>query len=193
MLSAEPMALWEEESPYLAALWETWEAVRDLSTPGMPATERLRAESFLQDRVLWRSPKVVLFFWPEPLQRQEVIASQAVPEGPAVLARWNQGDTLKPARYFVHKEVNRCLLGHVVMAVLPFLRSRIRFVPDTLRTALYMHCAFELARTVGEQRMCENLRCPQGGVFFPTRRDQRHCDKRCRELAGYHRRRKTKA
>ena len=31
-------------------------------------------------------------------------------------------------------------------------------------------------------------RCPNGGQFFKTRRDQRFCDKRCRELASYHRR-----
>ena len=109
-------------------------------------------------------------------------------EGRNLSERWNDGDTIEPARYFVHKEVNRCLKSHVAMTVLPLLGSRMRFFTDSLRTALYMHFAFELAGIVGEQRTCGNPKCPNGGVMFPKRRDQRYCNKGCRELAGYYRR-----
>jgi len=186
--NAEPLASWERESQSMASLWETLEAVRTLSISGTSANERLRAKLYLEQRVEWRTSDSVGFRWPEPSIRQDTIAHRGSSEGPEVLSNWNPGDTMEPARYYVHKEVNRCLREHVAMGVLPFLGSKIRFFPDSLRTALYMHFAFELAGVVAEQRACENPRCPNGGVMFPNRRDQRHCDKRCRELAGYHRR-----
>ncbi|MDA1128990.1 MAG: hypothetical protein O2913_09860 [Chloroflexi bacterium] len=188
LLLAEPLMLWEEESCLLATLWQTWDAVRTLSTKGMPTDEHLLAKSHLQDRVIWTSANRVLFSWPNPISRREVIAYGATPQGLSLLERWKAGDTIEPARFYVHKQINRCLNGHVQMQVATFQNSKIRFVPDSLRTAIYMHFAFELAGTEGNERTCLNPRCPNGGVFFPTRRDKQYCDTRCRDLAGYHRR-----
>jgi hypothetical protein len=190
MLTAEPLALWEEECRLLVALWETWQAVLALSKRGVPIDEHNRARALLQDRVTWQSSNSVVFSWPDPVMGSDLIMYDGRPEGPTVLSRWEQGDTLEPARYYIHKKVNKCLAGHVQMAVLPFQTSKIRFAPDNLRTALYMHFAFELAGIVGQERTCENPRCPNGGVFLPSRRDQRNCDKNCREMAGYYRRHK---
>ncbi len=62
--------------------------------------------------------------------------------------------------------------------------AMVRHVPDSLLATLYLQLALRIAGTGLSERECEHCRKP----FFPQRRDKRFCNKKCRELAGYHRR-----
>jgi hypothetical protein len=203
LINAEPLTLWGNEARRFAMLWEIWTAVQEGSRRGRDrAKARRDALQVLGDRVQWVSPNRVeitignmaadsTFYSRAPI-------AHSVREGDVadtLLRRWRKGDVVEPARYYVHTEVNRGLAGNVNMAIQPYRTGgmgwsgRISFFPATLLAALHMHLAFELGGIKGEERRCANPTCPNnGGIFFPSRSDQRACDKRCREMANYYRR-----
>ena len=103
-----------------------------------------------------------------------------------LLERWKHGDPVEPVRYFVHREVNISLRGHVSPAVLPFRKGEIFFFPDCLLSSLYTQFMLELSGRSHPATLCERPSC--GRYFEPTHGRQRYCDKRCQQLAYYYRR-----
>lgn len=108
-----------------------------------------------------------------------------IPGRPSSLAgRWRLGEVIEPMRFFVHVEVNRRLKG-VSPHVLPYApaANRITFIPDSLRSALYVLFALELA---GETRtkVCGNEKCLRPGrLFTPNTRRNEYCSDACRKQA----------
>ena len=103
-----------------------------------------------------------------------------------LLERWRHGDPVEPARYFVHREVNKRLRGHVSPAVLPYRKGEIYFFPDCLRGSLYTLFMLELSGRQRPAMLCTRPGC--GRYFEPTHGRQRYCDKPCQQLAYYYRR-----
>jgi hypothetical protein len=190
-VQAEPLSRWESESLSFRMLWETWEAVRTIKFSDSHSNLEIRAaQALLQERIHWRtkSGRSVSYHaeYEDQLINTSVIASAHVRTD--LLELFQHGDVVGPARYYVHEEVNKRLQGHVDLRVLPTtLESqdgRIRFSPNDLLSAIYVHFAVDLAGGRGLERAC--LSCQQ--PFLARRRDQEFCDKNCRERAGYHRR-----
>jgi hypothetical protein len=100
----------------------------------------------------------------------------------ALAGRFKLGDVIEPMRLVVHVEVNKMLRG-VSPAVLPYAPEahRISFIPDCLRSALYVLFALELA---GETRtkVCRNETCPRPTrLFVPQTRRADFCSEECRK------------
>ena len=114
-----------------------------------------------------------------------VLAHEEVGSDIELLERWKHGDPVEPARYFVHREVNKCLRGHVSPAVLPFRKGEIFFFPDCLLSSLYTQLMLELSGRNHPATLCARPGC--GCYFEPTHGRQRYCDKRCQQLAYYYR------
>jgi len=199
--SAEPLVLWLNELLEFRAIYETWRAIQIIDLRDSHSRHRVQAAwDLLSKRIQWRADQTGVVFEVEiraasalsdlpvgyepSLFRGELFASVRDQGGFKLLSRWVPGDALEPARYYVYRAVNRKLQGHVNLAVLPFLQERIRFFPDDLLTGIYIHFAFELAGRRAPERVCEFCHRP----FAIRRRDQRFCNKNCREAAGYHRR-----
>ena len=102
-----------------------------------------------------------------------------------LLERWKHGDPLEPARYFVHREVNNRLKGHVSPAVLPFREGEIFFFPDCLLTSLYTLFMLEISGRNRPAILCERPNC--GRYFEPMHGRQKYCEKQCQQLAYYYR------
>ena len=77
------------------------------------------------------------------------VAHQQMRRGPELLARWEFGDSLEPARYFVHHQINERLKGQTTVAVLPFLDGEIYSFPGTLLASLYALFARAIAKCCG--------------------------------------------
>ena len=76
----------------------------------------------------------------------ELIAHSGVsPAHRQLLEKWQFGDPLEPARYWVHREVNKVMRAHVGPMILPFRNSQMTSVPDCLRGALYALFAQEIS------------------------------------------------
>jgi hypothetical protein len=112
-------------------------------------------------------------------------------ESTELLAHWQQGDVVGPARHFVCEEVNNAVRGHVQPAVLPFRGAEIRFFPDTLLTAIYIHLMLEISQRPRPALMCAREGC--ANYFTPRRRDQIYCSDGCKKLAYYYRHHPRKA
>ena len=104
---------------------------------------------------------------------------------PELLERWNHGDPIEPARYYVHREVNNRQKGHVSPSVLPFRKGEIFFFPDCLLSALYTKFMLELSGRDRPAVLCERPGC--GSYFQPEHGRQQYCEKRCQQLAYYYR------
>ena len=114
-----------------------------------------------------------------------VLAHEELSSARELLERWEHGDPIEPARYYVHREVNKRLKGHVSPTVLPYRKGEIYFFPDCLRSALYTLFMLELS---GRQRptvLCARPRC--GRYFKPAHGRQQYCERRCQQLAYYYR------
>jgi hypothetical protein len=75
--------------------------------------------------------------------------------------------------------------GHFGMIVHGLGNGHITYHPSDLRGALYEGMALGLARKQSGRR-CESPKC--GRLMDLRRRDQRYCNKKCRDNAGYYRR-----
>jgi hypothetical protein len=200
-ISVESLTVWSWELSAFRPLWETWQAVTIMADVASYTSPRVRAAgALLNKRIRWSEvdgdPKVTYhdgdtvaapsvnlpapFDAPWPGGWSTIAASWLHPE---VFELFRRGDTVEPARFHVCEAVNARLKGHVDLAVLPF-HKRMRFFPDTLLTAIYVLFAQDLAGARGKEMTCEFCQQP----FVMRRRDQRFCDKNCREAAGYHRR-----
>ena len=115
-----------------------------------------------------------------------VLAHEETGNDVELLERWEHGDPVEPVRYFVHREVNIGLRGHVSPAVLPFRKGEIFFFPDCLLSSLYTQFMLELSGRNRPATLCGRPGC--GRYFEPTHGRQKYCDKSCQQLAYYYRR-----
>ena len=114
-----------------------------------------------------------------------VLANEEIGSDIELLERWKYGDPLEPARYFLHREVNKLLRGHVSPSVLPFRKGEIFFFPDCLLSSLYTHFMLELSGRNRPAMLCARPGC--GRYFEPAHGRQRYCEKNCQQLAYYYR------
>ncbi len=206
----ESLHFWQNEVAQMAALLAVWELVRlnrsnalsqvvRWTSPGRP-----RAVIFyygLISDLAQTSSQAPITVYEEALTRRDPIGQASVPHftmlayeekaGDAeLLNRWQFGDPLEPARYYVHREVNKRLKDHVSPAVLPYRKGEIYFFPDCLLSALYTLFMLELS---GRQRppiLCARQNC--GRYFEPVHGRQRYCETRCQQLAYYYRKKGKK-
>ncbi len=101
-----------------------------------------------------------------------------------LLERWTFGDVLEPVRYYVCREVNKALDGHIDRVVLPYLDGGVHYVPDSLLAAVYVAFQDVIAGAVRAERECLNC----GSPFTPTRKDKRYCNDNCAKRASDRRR-----
>lgn len=99
-----------------------------------------------------------------------------------LLDRWDRGDPIEPARYFVYREVNKQMEGRVSPAVLPYRRGDIFFFANGLLGAMYAMFAAELSGRLLPPTQCRGC----GEYFNPNSRKQKYCEDRCRKLTWYH-------
>ena len=206
----ESLGYWRREIVRMARLVALWELVkggrqRDLShlvqwaPPGEP--QQVRLYLVVVDGKI--RPDLAQFMRQRPPEFQNyvhqdedlagrmlhgevtVLAYEENASDVELLERWKHGDPIEPARYFVHREVNKRLRGHVSPAVLPYRKGEIYFFPDCLRGALYTLFMLELS---GRQRPAMLCARPGCGLYFePTHGRQRYCEKPCQQLAYYYR------
>ena len=84
--------------------------------------------------------------------KQEDIASYI--ERPDLLERWRFGDVIAPAKYYVCREVNKRLEGHVSPEVFPFVNGKIFLRPDSLYAALWLMVLNEITGNL-KIRQCD--------------------------------------
>ena len=81
--------------------------------------------------------------------------------------------------------ISRKLRSHVDVALLEDTGgATVRHAPDSLLAAGYLQLAFRIAGRGPREKECAHCHEP----FLSGRRDQQYCTKKCRELAGYYRR-----
>ena len=211
MVIGESVGFWKKEIERMARLISLWEFImqggrRELSqlvewTPqGAPQQVRL----YLVDIDGKLRPDLAQFMRQRPDEfrdhfRQDkdratrmrhsevrVLAHEESGSDIELLERWKHGDPVEPVRYFVHREVNISLKGHVSPAVLPFRKGEIFFFPDCLLSSLYTQFMLELSGRSRPAMLCERSSC--GRYFEPIHGRQKYCDKRCQQLAYYYRR-----
>ena len=119
-----------------------------------------------------------------------VVAHEEIGSDIELLERWVHGDPVEPARYFVHREVNNRLKGHVSPAVLPFRKGEIFFFPDCLRSALYTLFMLELSGRQRPAMLCARPGC--GRYFEPEHGRQQYCETHCQQLAYYYRKKEKR-
>jgi hypothetical protein len=181
---AEPLEFWLTEL-------DDWCELRELAQALERDSETDRG--LLRARVVWRPAGVSYEHGLGRMRRSQLIASARLWQDAELLERLRDGNWRDAIDYFVCREVNNKLRGHVNPSVLPFADRRIRHFMDSLLAGLYFEFARELSgrgdATI--EKECANPQCVQ--LFRPTRRDRRYCSGPCRSLAGYHKRARTRA
>ena len=214
-LLGESLGFWQKEIEHMARLMALWELVkrgcrRELShlvqwtPPGKPQQVRLYLVSaggeLRPDLAQWMRQYPGEF---HDDVRQDgdragrmtyrevtVLAHEELSSDIELLERWDHGDPVEPARYFVHREVNNRLKGHVSPAVLPFRKGEIFFFPDCLLSSLHTLFMLDLSGRRSPAILCARPRC--GRYFEPMHGRQKYCDKRCQQLAYYYRSKESK-
>jgi hypothetical protein len=115
--------------------------------------------------------------WPRPAPR----APRGTDGPPA-------DELLRRARDYLYHTLNARLRGHV-HAEISAKGDTLRYHPDSLLTAIYLHFAFDVIGRALPERACDAC----GQTFTPGRADARFCSKNCRERAGYHKRKTRSA
>lgn len=167
-LTGESVQFWQREIVAISRLMEIWKLAREGEA------------GELGQRFIWRTPspgQAHVMYGGSPIARRTTM--------PYLVSHWKIGDPIGPARYYVHKEVNKQLKGHVSPGIMAFNDSAWYLFPDSLLSAIYTMFALEIA---GEQpartaKQCRNC----GRRFVPaSRSDQDFCDGACR--VAWHRR-----
>jgi hypothetical protein len=197
----ESAATWRDALAEFRMLWRVWQDVSLLTADASGPVHLKEARGHIRVR---RLPDRVLIdldprhhglsgarfiAWPGP-QDEEVRERLAVapyegrgPEAEEDRIRRARLADVEAARYFVHKEINKHLVD-VHPAVLPFADGRMRLIPSTLLSALYLRFGQALGPTGSSglpERTCDHC----GEVFLPGRTDKRYCSDRCSERARY--------
>ena len=215
MVVGESLGFWQKEIGHMARLMALWELVkrgsrRELShlvewtPPGKSQQVRLYLVyvdgTLRPDLVQCMRQRLDEFH--DYFRRDEDLAGRMSHWGVTVLAHeengndiellehWKHGDPIEPARYYVHREVNKRIRGHVSPAVLPFRKGEIFFFPDCLLSSLYTQFMLELSGRSRPAMLCERPGC--GRYFEPMHGRQKYCEKRCQQLAYYYRSKKSK-
>lgn len=107
-----------------------------------------------------------------------------------VFSRWTRGDVIEPAKYYVIREVNKRLEGHLnLKLLLPPKKedapSKFYLFPDSLRAALWLMVLMEL---MGKIRVRQCDICGKWKEVNLTR-DTFHCSNACKQ-AAYRKRKK---
>ena len=210
MLVGEPLGFWQNEIGRMARLMALWELVkcgarRELShlvqwaPPGEPQQVRLylvvvgrelrpdlsqwmrQHPGEFRDDVRQNGDRAGRVTYSEGM----VLAHEQNGNDIELLERWRHGDPVEPARYFVHREVNNRLRGHVSPAVLPFRKGEIFFFPDCLLSSLYTQFMLELSGRNRPAMLCARPGC--GRYFEPAHGRQQYCERQCQQLAYYYR------
>lgn len=193
------LADWQREAWTFRTLYEEWDALAGLArAQARDPVRRIRQLMVLRERYTW-APDGRSVLYRVALGPAEAPATgssgtvtfELSPDtiGEAAFARLTPGDVAGAARHLVQHRVNERLVGRTTLVLDPGRATHLRMAADSLLTALYLMFALEMGQRSQTVGRCGNPRCPNGGQFFKTRRDQRFCDKRCRELAAYYRRR----
>jgi hypothetical protein len=200
----EALATWQAEAWRLRLLREDWDAVAALRQRGRADTARnARYLMALRQRFRWLpDPRRVGYragvladgrttaTWEDNghpvFEVAGVLSAQNVE--PAVFGRFQGDDVSGPAHYLVIRAVNEQLRGHVHPIFSATGDGQVKLLPDSLLSGLYLLFGLELSQRQPTEGACGNPKCPNGGRFFRKRRDQRFCNKNCRELAAYYRR-----
>jgi len=103
-----------------------------------------------------------------------------------LLERWKWGEVMEPARYYVCREINKHLEGHVTPQIFPFLNSRIYLHPDSLLAAMWVMFSLEILGDT-KPRRCDI--CGKWQVQN-LERSSFYCSSACRQEA-YRRRRRS--
>lgn len=215
LLVGESLGFWRRQIEHMARLIVLWELVRhgrrrelnqlvQWSPQGKPQQVRLYLVSVNKelkpDLAEWMQKNPGEFHdhfrrvgeHPERItfRQMTVLANEEVGHDVELLERWKRGDPIEPVRYFVHREVNKHLRGHVSPAVLPFRKGDIYFFPDCLLRSLYTLFMLELSGRGRPAILCKRPNC--GKYFEPKHGRQEYCDKSCQKLAYYYRNKKSK-
>ena len=210
---ADPLGGWLHGINTLRHLWETWSAVEVLEheqSYGQSAVGRMEQllldrVSLAEDAILYHAVVTRLPFDTDLFGASLGPCTLCGEEQDAVEHVWRRvprpdtnrpgrprhdriarGEAITFARVALAHLISRHLRGRIHLTLLDDGEgAMVRHVPDSLLATLYLQLALRIAGTGLSERVCEHCREP----FFPKRRDQRFCSKKCRELAGYHRRR----
>jgi hypothetical protein len=190
LVTGQSLTTWRNELMRFGDLRRLWQAVVVLSAPDAFGPLSVRdAERLLAGSIRWTDDGGCLYVsrfeaagawssWHESVYR-------VGDERAEIVGRYlADRDSLKAARFLVHRDVNRKMRGVISPSVLPFMGSVIRFFPESLLAAAWLLFARELAGSAGSERECEGCRLP----FIQGRRDQRFCSKSCQEASAYRRR-----
>lgn len=98
-----------------------------------------------------------------------------------LLERWqkSRGSVIEPAKYYVCREVNKRLEGHVAPKILPFVNDKIYLFPDSLLSALWVMFLMEITGNI-RVRQCDF--CGEWKEVIKTR-DSCYCNNACRQAA----------
>jgi hypothetical protein len=109
------------------------------------------------------------------------LASERDGTGVEALKQWKPGDSIGPARYYVCREINTRLRGHISPTMVAFNYTNILMRPDCLLSTLYLHFALEITG----QRL-PSLECKGCGRYFDLPEGNRlrdYCEDKCRKKA----------
>jgi hypothetical protein len=213
---AESLPYWQREIETMQRLILLWELVRTGNSEELASYVRwqtnprqVRIDLALQYRRLHdegarRRAERVKLTCPADRPSVEQSLSDDLPQGVSellacgheehlyrsdLLGEWN-GDLIRPARYYIHQEVNKHLEGRVNPVVTtPDERGSVElwFVPDTLLASLYVLFALELSDQLLPVQICKAKDCQK--VFVPASAKQRYCTNTCRIRTDAKRRR----
>jgi hypothetical protein len=190
-LLAEPLSLWQQTAWDVAALHALLGAVRTVEGAAHNAPAAVaRASAYLRQRIAWSvDGRHVVYVGPAGVPDAVIASAGGTPPQRIALGAFKRGDLAGPARYHLHTAINARLRGRVHIATVMGERPGLKVYPESLLAAAYLHLAIAAGSVSPALRLCRNPRCPNGGFFFPRRRDQTACSKQCREAANYHARR----
>ena len=206
----ESLGFWQREIARMARLVALWELVKHGSKRELnhlvqwtPRGEPQQVRLYLVVEGKELRPDLSKWMWQRPDEFRDhvrqtgnragrvtyaeglVLAHEEIGSHLELLERWRHGDPVEPARYFVHREVNRRLRNHVSPAVLPFRKGEIRFFPDCLLSSLYTQFLLELSGRNRPAIVCARPGC--GRYFEPAHGRQQYCERQCQQLAYYYR------
>ena len=176
-VTGELRSHWQEHLHRMKAAVTLWEAIK------------AEDSSVLASCIRWRSRDHITYDWPPssewttPWSTHATIASPGV--NPHLLERFQRGDVVKPARYYLQEVVNKSLDELVAPRLLWIAPDRKKMglfiVPDTLIGCLWLQLASAIA-DFRKFRLCEGcgkpmLVAPEGSGY---RTNRKTCSNACR-------------
>ena len=91
---------------------------------------------------------------------------------------------MEPARYWLLRQINHQLHGHVSPAVTGLREGRLVYQPDCLLSGMYVQLMLEVAGLEGIPQQCARKGC--GTLFIRKHGLQRYCSELCRKRRWWH-------